>query len=459
MEQFLSYGFIDTPILNMSFQEELMSIQVRTLMIAAALLAMVFPVAAQQATIPEDLTTQINELVRPAAETELFSGILLVARGPDILYHEAFGNANWEHRVPNTHATRFGIGSVTKTMTITVIQSLVREGQLDLDSPVEQYIEGFPMGPNGGIPTINHLLRHRSGVPHRVTDQVDETQMLRPSDIVRRVQETGLMFEPGTRRLYSSAGYTCLARVIEVIEKKPFDVVLAERIFSPAEMAAALSETGQRLMLQRAMPYRLGVNDRKVVVKNAPYKDLRFLTGAGSIFATAEDLLHFVQAIHDGTFGRALWDQMFGTNETTWSGLYGRINGYEASVDVLPAQNLIFILLSNLQSVTTGQVRTQIQNVLLGEDSKTLPLPPSLAERFEERESLVGSYGRAKIILVEGKLYRGENEVHPIDGGRYYIPASGTIMQFRRDSTGEVDALISISAGGQETVLLKSSGN
>jgi hypothetical protein len=289
-----------------------------------------------------------------------------------------------------------------------------------------------------------------------VTNAIEETQVLSPSNIVERVRARGLLFEPGTQRLYSSAGYTCLARVIEVIEGKPFESVLAERVFRPAGMTAAISETGDGLMPGRATPYGLGAAGRQIVVKTALYKDLRFLTGAGSVYATAEDLLHFVQAIRTGVFGTGLSDEAFGGEPDTWHGWTGRTGGYEASVDVLPSGNLTFVFLSNLRSAANWQIREQMQNALLGQPPGTIPLPPPVAEPFEDTATLVGSYGPAEIRLVDGQLFRGDNEVYPIEGRRYYVPGSGSVMRFRRDSEGTVEAMISIGGGGQETVLPKS---
>lgn len=287
---------------------------------------------------------------------------------------------------------------------------------------------------------------------------MDETHVLRPSDIVERVEATGLLFEPGTQRLYSSAGFTCLARVIEVIEKEPFEFVLAEYVFGPARMTEAVSETGQGLMSRRAMPYRLGVAGRHVVVKSAPYKDLRFLTGAGSVYATAEDLLRFVQAAQAGVFGSDFAQEAFSDDPATWHGWTGRTNGYEASIDVLPSEKLTVVVLSNLQSAANWQIREQIQSALVGRSTVDILFPPPVAEQFEDPGSIVGSYGSAEITLVDGGLFRGDNEFYPIEGGRYYIPASGTIMRFPRDPSGVVDAMISIGSGGQESVLPKARG-
>ncbi|MGH9339390.1 MAG: serine hydrolase domain-containing protein [Acidobacteriota bacterium] len=438
-----------------------MSIQrtMRSLALPVPLVLIASASVAQQ--VPTDralasVANQIQALVVPQAEAKVFSGIILVARENQILLQRAYGFANWELRVPNSRSTRFGIASITKPLTEALVHLLAKAGRIDLDAPVERYLPRFPRGQDGGIPTVRHLLTHRAGVPHRVTDPIEETQVLHASDIVERVRARGLLFEPGTRRLYSSAGYTSLARVIEVIEDKPFESVLAERVFRPAGMTAASSETGQRLMPERAMPYRLGATEQQIVVKAAAYKDLRFLTGAGSVYATAGDLLHFVQAIQAGVFGSDFSKEAFGGAPTTWRSWTGRTNGYEASVDVLPSGNLTFVFLSNLQSASNWQIREQIQKVLLGQSPATIPLPPPVAEPFEELPSLVGSYGPAEITRVDGQLFRGDNEFYAIEGRRYYIQASGTIMRFRRDSAGVVDAIIAIGGGGQETVLPKS---
>ena len=415
------------------------------------------PATSQEVThqISESTITAISEIVGTQADTGLLSGIILVAQDDQILFLQTFGFANWEHRLRNSQATRFGIASITKSMTGTLFDMLVNADRLDPDSPVEKFIPNFPRGPNGVAPTIGHLLTHRAGVPHRVTDQAEESQFIGTADIVRRIEKSGLMFEPGTRRSYSSAGYTALARVIELVENKPFDAVLAERVFGPAGMISTTGETGQRLMAGRALAYRLGIDAGKIVVKSSPYKDLRFLTGAGSVFATAEDLVKFVMAIKSGVFGDDAWQQVIGGDPRSWQGMAGRNNGYEASVDVLADKDLIFVFLANLQSASNWQLRGQVQAVLLGAEPVPSFEPPRVSAGFEDPRSILGTYGRAEITMTDDTLFRGENEFYPVAGASYYIPASGTTMQFSRDSDGKVDALTSTSGGGRESVLPK----
>lgn len=411
-----------------------------------------------EATSPASVTEEIAALARPHEAAGLLSGVVLVARGRQVLYREAWGHADWELRQPNDASMRFGIGSITKPMTEILARLLAREGKLDLDAPVDTYLGRFPLGPDGGRPTVRHLLEHRSGVPHRVTEPREEDQVLLAADIVERIRETGLLFEPGSQRLYSSAGYTALARIIELVAGQPFHEVLAEKVFEPAGMAAAIGETGRGLMPRRAVPHVLGVEAGHLAVKAAPNKDLRFLTGAGSVYATAEDLLRFVLAVRDRVFGGDIAEEAFGVEPGQWVALAGRTNGYEASVDVLPTVDLTVVFLSNLQSATNWQLRERIVSLLDGRSAEPIPLPPAVATRFEDPAELTGTFGPAEITVEAGRLFRGENEFYPVVGGRYYIPASGTFMRFRRDVSGRVDAILSTSGNGRETVLLRSGG-
>jgi D-alanyl-D-alanine carboxypeptidase len=399
--------------------------------------------------------SRIDAMTSPQAEAGLLSGVVVVARGDRVLFRRAYGYASWELRAPNTPATRFGIASITKPMTEVLIRLLIREGRIDPDAPVERYLARFPRGPGGGAPTVAHLLAHRAGVPHRVTAPWEEARAIGPANIVDRVRNAGLLFEPGTERLYSSAGFTCLARIVELVEGEPFHSVLAERVFRPAGMRSASGETGSSLMPDRALPHALGAAEHAVVVKRAAPKDLRFLTGAGSVYATADDLLRFARAVQTGVFGADLAATVFGGDPTEWHAWVGRTGGYEASVDIRPADDLIVVFLSNLRSAANWQVRERILSTLAGAEPVAIPLPPQVADAFEDPAALVGEYGPAEIRLEDGALLRGENEFYPINGQRYYVPASGTIMRFRRDSTGTVDALVSIVDGEDGSILAK----
>jgi D-alanyl-D-alanine carboxypeptidase len=405
-----------------------------------------------------DAAGQIERLIEPQARADLFSGAILVQRGDRLVFKRAYGFASWELRVANSERTRFGIASITKPMTEALVSLLAKQHRLDTRAPVEQYIPGFPRGPGGGRPTVEQLLKHTAGVPHRVTTPVEEMLPLHPADIVERVKARGLLFEPGSRELYSSAGYTCLARVIEIIEGRPFEDALAEEIFKPAQMTSAMSETGLRLMPNRALPHILGAGKGGVAVESAPYKDLRFLAGAGSVFATPADLVAFARKALAGAFGEELQTWADAGDKEKWRGWYGRINGYEASVDLLPSQDLVVAMVSNLQSAANWQLRRRIQDLLVGRPVLAIPMPPARAANFEPPFDLVGLYGDRddplEIAVHEGELYRDESQIYPIAGDKYYLPVAAFTMTFHRQN-GNVDSIVTTFADGNERVLRK----
>ena len=62
--------------------------------------------------------------------------------------------------------------------------------------------------------------------------------------------------------------------------------------------------------------------------------------------------------------------------------------------------------------------------------------------------------------MVDGHLFRDDNEFYPIAGGRYYIPASGSTMRFRRTGDGIVDGIVTVSpwAAATERLALRLPG-
>jgi len=72
-----------------------------------------------------------------------FNGVILVAEKNNILYHKAFGFADFEHKRLNTLHSRFPIGSITKLLTATAALQLVDQGLLNLEAPIRNYLSGL----------------------------------------------------------------------------------------------------------------------------------------------------------------------------------------------------------------------------------------------------------------------------------------------------------------------------
>jgi CubicO group peptidase (beta-lactamase class C family) len=132
--------------------------------------------------------------------------------------------------------TRFEIGSITKVLVAACVVEHVVAGRLDLDDPVRRLLPGFrPVA--DGI-TVRQLLQHTSGL-----DGADDVRDTGDDDgAVRRYVEehlagTASIHPAGARWSYCNAGYIVAGRLLEVLEDRSFDDVLAGR-FARAGMEA-----------------------------------------------------------------------------------------------------------------------------------------------------------------------------------------------------------------------------
>jgi CubicO group peptidase (beta-lactamase class C family) len=101
----------------------------------------------------------------------------------------------------------FRWASVTKMATALAILTAVDDGSIDPDEAA---------GPPGS--TVRHLLAHTSGLPF---------------------DGEAVQARPGTRRIYSNAGFDLLGRLLEERDGRPFAVALADRVLAPLGMAGS----------------------------------------------------------------------------------------------------------------------------------------------------------------------------------------------------------------------------
>ncbi|MBO6516471.1 MAG: serine hydrolase [Bacteroidia bacterium] len=134
----------------------------------------------------------------------------------------------------------YDMGSCTKTMISTIIMLLEEEKALSINDTIYSYIDPLNNVANGI--TIKQLLNHTSGVfdytrhPDFVNDVFsDQTKFWHPDTILKRYINAP-HFMPGTDFRYSNTGYVILGRIIEVVEKKPLNEVLKQRLFTPLNL-------------------------------------------------------------------------------------------------------------------------------------------------------------------------------------------------------------------------------
>lgn len=94
-----------------------------------------------------------------------FNGVCLIAKGEEVLFHQAFGTASFEYKIPMNTDHRFKIASISKSFTGLLMALAFEEGKLKSDDKIEKYLPEFKDGYWKEV-KLQHLLTHTSGVPH-----------------------------------------------------------------------------------------------------------------------------------------------------------------------------------------------------------------------------------------------------------------------------------------------------
>jgi len=214
-------------------------------------LVFVATASAQEAAPPPDSATaaaRIDSLFsrygpeRPGAAVR-------VIRDERVVFAGEYGMAHLEDPAPITPETRFAIGSNSKQFTAFAIALLARQGRLDLDADVHEYV---PDVPDFGVPiTIRQLLHHQSGLRDWVhpffiagynsSDKIDFDTVL---EFLRRQRK--LNFAPGTKYMYSNTGYVLLAEVVSRVTGAPYADWMREHVFAPLGLSSTLVRESYR---------------------------------------------------------------------------------------------------------------------------------------------------------------------------------------------------------------------
>ena len=236
------------------------------------------------------------------------SGIVtLIASKDRVLHLAAVGKTALDKERPMRTDDLFWIASMSKPVTAVAVGILVDDGKLKFDDPVAKYLPEF--GGSHRAVTLRHLLTHTSGVGEMM--QRDGHWTL--AETSRKIAAQPLLFQPGARWSYSTAGFDVLGRVVEVVSGMPFDEVLQKRVFTPLGMKNTTFWIAPADEERYALSYRWNPQASKLERTSIPYlygtaptdRSRPPLGGAG-LFSTAEDVARFYRMmLNRGTLMRA----------------------------------------------------------------------------------------------------------------------------------------------------------
>jgi CubicO group peptidase (beta-lactamase class C family) len=271
----------------------------------------------------ERLGRLTNVMQRAVDSGELPGAVVMIAREGRLAYSKSFGWQDKARNVPMKEDAIFRIYSMTKPVVSVAAMILVEEGSLGLHEPISKYLPEFKTmkvaveNADGTVQTVEakrsitvqDLLRHTAGFTYGAFVQKTAVQKMYKDaglwsqkwtlgDFSRALAKLPLQFEPGTTWEYGHST-DILGRVVEVVSGKPLDRFLAERIFTPLQMADTAFDVPQAKQARLAEPIAdkyTGVVPELIDVR----KPATFFAGGHGLVSTAGDYLRFVQMMVNG---------------------------------------------------------------------------------------------------------------------------------------------------------------
>ncbi|WP_459549385.1 serine hydrolase domain-containing protein [Nocardia sp. X0981] len=201
-------------------------------------------------------------------------------------------------------ATRFRIGSITKTFVATVVLQLVDEGRIELDAPIAGQLPD-PI-PGGEQITVRQLLNHTSGLYDYMKEQgmstnrwrgKDRFASYRPRELLATALRHDPYFAPGTRFRYSNTNYIVLGLLIEHVTGRSYGTEIRDRILVPLGLTATTVPGDDPGIPRPALAaYRTIDGERTEVTRMNPSLDW----AAGEMISTTADLETFFTALLSG---------------------------------------------------------------------------------------------------------------------------------------------------------------
>jgi len=219
---------------------------------------------------------------------------------------------------------RFHLGSITKSMTATLIGRLVEQGKLSAESTLKTLLPKMDMLPVYEKVTVRQLLDHMAGIaPYlTVTDEEEVELLALPGNATQQREAFAKMVlqqeptsAPGTAFAYSNAGYAILGMITEKLSGEAWDKQLQNYLFKPLGMKTAGIDWPRTEQRPNEPAGHFGPKDQARVQGTDEYELGPYIEPAGDTHASMQDLAQYALAHMKGLQGK---DGILNANTIQW---------------------------------------------------------------------------------------------------------------------------------------------
>ena len=292
---------------------------------------------------------RISPVMQQFVKDDQLPGILtLVQRRGKVIHYGQYGMMDIEAGKPMQEDALFRIYSMTKPIVSVALMTLYEEGRFSLNDPVAKFIPAFartkvyagsaPLGltlvDQNPAMTLHHLLTHTSGLSYGTFFDSPVEELYRQAypglfhrtqsleEVVNRLAELPLLFQPGTQWRYSFAT-DVLGYVVQVIAGMPLADFLQEKIFKPLGMtdtafAVPAAKLGRLAQLYKSdkLYAPVPMQPEEILLIGDVTVPTTCPSGGGGLISTLGDYLAFCNClINDGRYPGG---QLLGRKTLAW---------------------------------------------------------------------------------------------------------------------------------------------
>jgi CubicO group peptidase (beta-lactamase class C family) len=431
---------------------------------------------------------EIRDSIISVLDRYSIPGAALALVSADSVFHtECIGFAAIESSNRVSEGTLFCVGSCTKSFLGLGFLKLLQEGMIDLQMPVNEIIPEIkinnPWEDHYPVRVV-HLLEHTSGFDdihaNALYNEINMEMPLRQA-LELRSNSRCVRWQPGTRRSYSSPGYTVAGYILEQVTGQRYEDYLRQNLLIPIGMNTSCFRVTEEAKILLAtgydddgnpLPYIQGF-DRPASSLNSSIQEMalfvRFLINRGKVNdrrIISDSLMSLLGKQTSTVASRAGLQSgySFGVGfrfreGLTWFGHSGGGPGFTARYSILKDHNLGYVVLVNKFAPEGVAATCKIIERLLSEELElkkdhTVSLPRDILESYCGYYALQSSriqlfrfidvlFGGTTVSMLDGRLYRKNF----MGSKEELLPVSATL--FRKESEPHPSSVFTTAEDGQ----------
>ena len=418
--------------------------------LAALVLMAAFAAAADVNAMKQQLRAASAE-----AQARGVSGVCVVVGRDGVMFAEGFG----PNDAPvDVETTQFRLASISKLFAGIAVMQHVEAGRLDLDAPVNVYLDTFQLlNPYATPITLRRLLTHTAGFDDQFVGIAARRHAeLQPLGAYLAVRMPRVVLPPGTVMSYSNHGTALAGHIAAEAAGTSFGAYARQHIFAPLDMAHSVFDLPPQpppnLLTGHARPAG------ETQWMPAPY-DWPNTVPASSLIASGGDMARFMRMFLNGgeldgtriltaeSVDAMMAPQFRHSAQTRARGLAfveahggrqravahgGQIWGFASELVLWPDAGVGLFLSANREPF--GLEHRFLGAVVehLGRDAERAPMPDPLPAAQARAQAAAGVYRYDRYArtsyLKTGVLipaFVQEMQVTPLDAGRLGVRFSG----------------------------------